>query len=85
MLLLYEYRTKQKKTVVLRIMNLTLMKFSLLPCGLKHTQFFLNKVSRVRSTPFFRRSFVVVLTVFKFQTRYKLVIFLAYDWKDMIV
>ena len=36
MLLLYEYRTK---TVVLRIMNLALMKFSLLPCGLKHTPF----------------------------------------------
>ena len=29
-----------QKTVVLRIMNLALMKFSLLPCGLKHTQFF---------------------------------------------
>ena len=37
MLLLYEYRTK---TVVLRIMNLPLMKFSLLPSGLKHTPFF---------------------------------------------
>ena len=36
MLLLYEYR---KKTVLLRIMNLALMKFSLLPCGLKHTTF----------------------------------------------
>ena len=38
MLLLYEYRTE--KTVVSRIMNLALMKFSLLPCGLKHTVFF---------------------------------------------
>ena len=38
MLLLYEYKTKTK-TVVLRIMNLALMKFSLLPCGHKHTVF----------------------------------------------
>ena len=29
----------EQKTVVLRIMNLVLMKFSLLPCGLKHTPF----------------------------------------------
>ena len=27
------------KAVILRIMNLALMKFSLLPCGLKHTPF----------------------------------------------
>ena len=41
MLLLYEYRTKKKKPpVVSRIMNLALMKFSILPCGLKHTEFF---------------------------------------------
>ena len=33
-----EYRTQ--KTVVLRIMNLALMKFSLLSCGLKHTPIF---------------------------------------------
>ena len=39
MLLLYEYRTN--KTVVLRIMNLALMKFSLMLYSLKHTQFFL--------------------------------------------
>ena len=39
MLLLYEYKTKQK-TVVLRIMNLALMQFSLLPCGLNYTPFF---------------------------------------------
>ena len=37
MLLIYEYRTK---TVVIRIVNLALMKFPLLPCGLKHTPFF---------------------------------------------
>ena len=37
MLLLYEYSTK---TVVLRIMNITLMNFSLLPCGSKHMPFF---------------------------------------------
>ena len=36
MLLLYE----QNKKVVVRIMNLALMKFSLLPCGLKHILFF---------------------------------------------
>jgi hypothetical protein len=36
MLLLYEYR---KKKVVLRIMNLDLIKFSLLPCVLKHRIF----------------------------------------------
>ena len=30
----------EKKTVVLLIMNLALMKFSLLLCGLKHTSFF---------------------------------------------
>ena len=35
---------QKKKTVVLRIMNLALMTFSLLPCGLKHTQFFLFKL-----------------------------------------
>ena len=35
MSLLYEY----EKTVVLRIINLTLMKFSLLPCGLSNTPF----------------------------------------------
>ena len=29
-----------KKIVVSRIMNLALMMFSLLPCGLKHTQVF---------------------------------------------
>ena len=40
MLLLYEYRTK--KPVVLHIMNLALMKFWLLPCGLKHTVFFFS-------------------------------------------
>ena len=28
---------EQRKTVVLRTMNLALMKYSLLPCGLKHT------------------------------------------------
>ena len=43
MLLVFEYRTK--KTVVLRIMNLAVMKFSLLPCGLKHTQFFIALVN----------------------------------------
>ena len=38
MWLLYKYGTKNK-TVVSRIMNLALMKFSLLPCGLKHIPF----------------------------------------------
>ena len=33
---------EQKKTVVLRIMNLALMKFSLLRCGLTHTQVFFS-------------------------------------------
>ena len=38
MLSLYEYRTEKK--VVSRIMNLALMKFSLLPCGVKYTPIF---------------------------------------------
>ena len=33
---------EQEKQFVLRIMNLALMKFSLLPCGLKHIPFFLS-------------------------------------------
>ena len=37
-MLFYEYGTKIKQ--ILRIMNLALMRFSLLPCGLKHTPFF---------------------------------------------
>ena len=36
---------EQQKTVVLRIMNVALMKFSLVPCGLKHTPFFLRYCS----------------------------------------
>jgi hypothetical protein len=39
MLLIYEYRTEKK--VVSRIMNLVLMKFSLMSCGLEHIQFLL--------------------------------------------
>ena len=35
----YYYMNIEQKTVVLRIMNLALMKFSLLPCGLKHIVF----------------------------------------------
>ena len=46
MLLLYEYRRK-KNTVLLRIMNLALMKFSLLPCGLKHAPLFLFLICRL--------------------------------------
>ena len=36
----------EQKTVVLRIMNLVLMKFALLPRGLKHTVLFLFFNSR---------------------------------------
>ena len=38
---------QKKKTVVLRIMNLALMKFSLLSCGLKHTFFFTTEIFRM--------------------------------------
>ena len=37
----YYFMNIEQEKVVLRIMNLVLANFSLLPCGLKHTQFFL--------------------------------------------